>query len=540
MSSHLSASTRPPRVGLQSHSLSWTDDLPVCRLSGVGFSTNQIYREDGGRLEEHEFEDHCFHFRTEDGIHLYGVFDGHDGGRASHFAAQRMPAELLLGQLRTDTNDDGEIKAILKQAFNGVEKGFFQSMDEALAEKTNLKLQIPEGLSDYEVYQQYPESVNRLQQLESEINGGTTAIVTLIVNNKLYVANVGDSRAILVRADEEGHLKVQQLSVDHNMHNEDELLRLSHLGLNTEKIRQAGRQLGNCETTRSIGDYSVKGGYKDFDLLSVAHSEPVIADPEIIGGLPIDESCYFLLMYTNGLYKSLEESTDTKQVNYEIANMVAAEFTIQTTLNGVAQAVIDKVVRIHHDTFMSDNEFSKSCERRDDITLLVRSFNMRLGTSLQSPTQGGQYNPVTIPYTPGSGGGTLTSLVMPPPNMTPRRSSGPNLNLTQQDLKPLHVETNLTPGSSTPTKSSAVWDNTTTPTGENIPPATENNTQTSTGSDTQSSGEERYLFQSRHRSQMVETNQPDKDGRIPAYVDFSDFYTAYNAALQDAGAQHSL
>ena len=45
------------------HTLSWTDDLPVCHLSGVGFATNQIYREDGFRREEHEFEDRSIHFR---------------------------------------------------------------------------------------------------------------------------------------------------------------------------------------------------------------------------------------------------------------------------------------------------------------------------------------------------------------------------------------------------------------------------------------------------------------------------------------------
>lgn len=30
-------------------STSWTDALPVCRDSGVGSATNQIYRQDGNR-----------------------------------------------------------------------------------------------------------------------------------------------------------------------------------------------------------------------------------------------------------------------------------------------------------------------------------------------------------------------------------------------------------------------------------------------------------------------------------------------------------
>jgi len=40
----------------------WTDDL-VCPLSGVGSSTNQIYRENGLRREGHECEDRSFHYR---------------------------------------------------------------------------------------------------------------------------------------------------------------------------------------------------------------------------------------------------------------------------------------------------------------------------------------------------------------------------------------------------------------------------------------------------------------------------------------------
>ena len=39
---------------------------------------------------------------------------------------------------------DEQIKAVLRQAFIAVEKGFFQSLDDALAEKTELQLQMPE------------------------------------------------------------------------------------------------------------------------------------------------------------------------------------------------------------------------------------------------------------------------------------------------------------------------------------------------------------------------------------------------------------
>jgi len=67
---------------------------------------------------------------------------------------------------------------------------------------------------------------------------GTTAVVALIHSDKLYVANVGNSRALLCRTDSDGFLRVVQLSVDHDLSNEDEILRLYKLGLSTDKIRQ--------------------------------------------------------------------------------------------------------------------------------------------------------------------------------------------------------------------------------------------------------------------------------------------------------------
>jgi len=47
-------------------------------------------------------------------VYLYGVFDGHDSAHASNFAAQRLPAELLLGQLSGKTTDE-EVKEVLYQ-----------------------------------------------------------------------------------------------------------------------------------------------------------------------------------------------------------------------------------------------------------------------------------------------------------------------------------------------------------------------------------------------------------------------------------------
>ncbi|XP_021939064.1 TGF-beta-activated kinase 1 and MAP3K7-binding protein 1-like isoform X5 [Zootermopsis nevadensis] len=401
-----------PRSNHFQETHSWTDDLPVCRLSGnvafmlnmmmkmevmlwVGFSTNQIYREDGCRQEEHQFEDRSFHCCVDDNTFLYGVFDGHEGVQAATFALQRMAAEILLGQLSGKTSDE-EIKEVLRQAFIAVEKGYLDSVDDRLAERTSLQYEIPDGMTSYEAYQKFPHLVDKLNALNCELSAGTTVVVALVYSGRLYVANVGDSRALLCRTDSNGVLRVVQLSVDHDLRNEDELLRLSQLGLDVDKFRQ-GSRLGNQENTRCLGNYLVKGGYKEFDELVTARAEPVIAEPEIHGGIQLDETCryqqltclypslcncmqcratgWFLLLMSDGLYKSLVEATRTDQVNKDIAQMAVEQFRVQSTLTGVAQAVVDKIVRIHHDVCMSgstspDGHFTvaerrKSKSRRD-------------------------------------------------------------------------------------------------------------------------------------------------------------------------------
>ena len=72
-------------------------------------------------------------------------------------------------------------------------------------------LSFVQGLSSYEAYQQFPEQVARIQALQDEISGGTTAVLALIFQRKLFVANVGDSRALLCRETPESTLSVEQV-----------------------------------------------------------------------------------------------------------------------------------------------------------------------------------------------------------------------------------------------------------------------------------------------------------------------------------------
>lgn len=171
---------------------------------------------------------------------------------------------------------------------------------------------------------------------------------------------------------------VVQLSVDHNLHNSDEVRRLGDLGLDVQSLSQ-----GPLPCTRCIGNYLGKAGYKDCDYLSGARSDPVTAEPEIVGGFPIDDSCRFLLLLSGGMSKTLNDIyVDPLETSKEMIHMAVDQFRVQSTLTGVAQSVVHKVVQYHHDTYMREPEKMRQ-QSREDITLLVRNFNFPMPNILK-------------------------------------------------------------------------------------------------------------------------------------------------------------
>lgn len=68
--------------------------------------------------------------------------------------------------------------------------------------------------------------------------------------------------------------------------------------------------------------------------------------------------------------------------------MVAAELAQQTSLEVVAQSVVDRVKRLHHDVFVSGHQRAPLCTSHEDMTLLLRTFNYPLADGPLTPTQG--------------------------------------------------------------------------------------------------------------------------------------------------------
>uniref|UniRef100_A0AAQ5ZWR2 PPM-type phosphatase domain-containing protein n=1 Tax=Amphiprion ocellaris TaxID=80972 RepID=A0AAQ5ZWR2_AMPOC len=485
----------PPRCPFlpQPHQ-SWTDDLPLCQMCGVGTAPNCVYGSDGKSTQSHPNEDGHLRFRGEDGCFLYGVFNGYDGSRVASFASQCLTAELLLGQLNS-SHTDNDVRRILTQAFDVVEKSYFETIDDALAEKAHL--------SNYLLPHNESQKVQeRLKELEQEVSGGATAVVALILNNKLYIANVGTNRVLLCKSSSDGQNQVLQIGRPHSTDNEDELQRLAALGVDSARARQAG-QIAGQSSTRRLGDYRAKFNYNEIDLLSVAKTRPIIAEPEIHGSLSLDGVTGFLLLMSEGLINALESAHGPEQANQEIVAMVAAELAQQTSLEAVSQSVVERVKRLHHDVYVSGRQRATYCSRHEDMTLLIRTLNYPLADAALTPTQGGRIYPVSVPYSNSqstSKTSVTLSLVMPSQSTL---TNGTNTASTLEEGTP-------TPGSQSPT-------------------ATLQSTNTQTQSSSSSSGDG-SLF----RQRGSQAAQPDETGRVPPYVDFTQFYRLWGGDHSDS------
>lgn len=110
------------------------------------------------------------------------------------------------------------------------------SVDNILTQKAMLQCEL-EGISQY-VSRQYQDILNRLNHINNELTIGSSVVLALIHHGKLYICNIGSCRALLCKNDANNALRVQQLSVDHNLNNEDEILRLCQLGLDIQSFRQ--------------------------------------------------------------------------------------------------------------------------------------------------------------------------------------------------------------------------------------------------------------------------------------------------------------
>ena len=173
-------------------------------------------------------------------VSLFGIFDGHGGTDVVKFVKNRLP-QLIKIYL----NDLFPVEIAFKNAFKKVDE--------------------------------------ELKFFDSEYIG-TTATLILIKDNKIYCANVGDTKAYIIY-----DKTYKQISNDHKCTNEDERKRITEIGGKIIK----NRVMGQLILTRTLGDLYVK-------------QFGVINTPDI-NVYDINETINYIIIASDGVWDVIDE-----------------------------------------------------------------------------------------------------------------------------------------------------------------------------------------------------------------------------------------
>ncbi|XP_029373335.1 integrin-linked kinase-associated serine/threonine phosphatase 2C isoform X2 [Echeneis naucrates] len=166
-------------------------------------------------------------------VSYFAVFDGHGGARASRFAAEHLHQNLAN---KFPTGDTENMDRLIKKCF-------------------------------FDTFRQTDEEFLRKASSQKPVwKDGSTATCMLVVDSMVYVANLGDSRAVLCRMEAtpagDGQRRAMTLALtkEHNPTMYEERMRIQRAG---GTVRD-GRVLGVLEVSRSFGD----GQYKRCGVIS--------------------------------------------------------------------------------------------------------------------------------------------------------------------------------------------------------------------------------------------------------------------------------
>lgn len=120
--------------------------------------------------------------------YLYSICSGFGASASvSNLALSRIAADILLTGGLTSGKSDEDIRELLKSAFSSTEKVYHTLIDNLLAEKQQLQYEISD-LSQYEISQNYQKYVDNLDSINKELSIGSSVLVGLITNKKLYIS----------------------------------------------------------------------------------------------------------------------------------------------------------------------------------------------------------------------------------------------------------------------------------------------------------------------------------------------------------------
>ncbi|KAL1819584.1 hypothetical protein ACET3Z_014453 [Daucus carota] len=270
-----------------------------------------------------------------------GVYDGHGGPETSRFVNDK-----LFPNFKKFVSEHQEVStSVVKKAFMATEEDFLSSVREQWHTKPQLAAV------------------------------GTCCLVGIICDGLLYVANAGDSRVVLGRADRSATgITAVQLSRDHNVNiasERDELHSLhpadSHIVVLKHNV---WRVKGIIQISRSIGDaYLKKAEFNREPLLAkfrlpAPFKKPILSAEPSTSTHKLNSKDRFLIFASDGLWEQLS--------NQEVVDIVH-----NYPRNGIARRLIKVALHVaarKREMRYSDLQNIDRGVRRhfhDDITVIV-------------------------------------------------------------------------------------------------------------------------------------------------------------------------
>ncbi|KAK4724575.1 hypothetical protein R3W88_027354 [Solanum pinnatisectum] len=306
-----------------------------------------------------------------------GIYDGHGGPETSRFINDN-----LFQHLKRCTSEQQTMSVeVIRKAFQATEEGFLSI-------------------------------VTRRWPTQPQIAAvGSCCLVGVICSGTLYVANLGDSRAVLGRlVKATGEILAIQLSAEHNASIESVRQEMQSLHPDDSQIvvlkHNVWRVKGIIQITRSIGDVYLKKSefnreplYAKFRLREPFQRPILSADPAILVH-PVQPQDQFIIFASDGLWEHLSNQEAVDIVQNHPHNGIAKRL-VKTALQEAAKKremrysdlkKIDRGVRRHfHDdisvvVIFLDSDFASRASSGKVPNVSVKGGGISLPRNTLAPT----------------------------------------------------------------------------------------------------------------------------------------------------------
>ncbi|CAA2967249.1 probable protein phosphatase 2C 63 [Olea europaea var. sylvestris] len=272
-----------------------------------------------------------------------GVYDGHGGPEASRFVNRHLFPYLQ----KFETEQGGLSADVIKKAFHATEEDFTRLVKQSMPVKPQIA------------------------------SVGSCCILGAISDGELYVANLGDSRAVLGRRGFDGErnsVVAERLSTDHNVSSEKVRREVQSLHPDDSSIvlqcHGVWRIKGIIQVSRSIGDVYLKKPEFNRDPIFRQFANPfpmkrpaLTAEPSIVTRnlRPHD---LFLIFASDGLWEHLSDE-------------VAVQIVFKHPRAGIAKrlvvAALEEAAKKKQMSCKDLKKIEKGIRRHfhDDITVIV-------------------------------------------------------------------------------------------------------------------------------------------------------------------------